>query len=109
MGDHEEETATCRVSKKIAVVNSCASQAFSAGCEYTSPARISKNSNKQNQILSPEAHFATGGCRPPSPAKDSTAPIQYFEHGGRSEQILFKAIALPIVYPPTEKIISTTA
>jgi hypothetical protein len=72
MGNQEEETATCRFSKKISVVNSGAAQASSAGSEYTSPARISKSSNKCTQLLSPAAHYATGGRRPPSPDKDLT-------------------------------------
>jgi hypothetical protein len=94
MGDCEEESATCHVTKKIIAVNGGAAQASSAGGEYTSPARISKNPNKWNQILSPAAHYANGGCRPPSPVKDSTALIQYFEPSGRSEQVLSKANCL---------------
>ncbi len=48
------------------------------------------NSNKWYQILSPAAHYATGGHRPPSPVEDSTALIQYFELGSWSEQVLSK-------------------
>jgi hypothetical protein len=94
MGICEEETATCYVSKKIAAVNGCATQASSAGSEYTSPARIRKNSYKWNQILSSPAHYATGGCQPPSPVKDSTALILYFKPSGRLEQVLSKADCL---------------
>jgi hypothetical protein len=94
MGNHEEETATRHVSKKITGVNCGVVQASSAGGDYTSPARNSKNSNKRNQILSPAAHYATGGCCPTSPVEDSTAPIQYFKPGGGLEQVLSKTNCL---------------
>ncbi len=94
MGNQEEETATRRVSKKISVVNGGSAQASSAGSEYTSSARISESSNKRTQLLSPAAHYATGGCWPPSPDKDLTALMQYFEPGGGSEQTLSKVVSL---------------
>jgi hypothetical protein len=94
MGNQEEEIATHHVSKKISVVNGSTAQTSSAGSEYTSPARISKSSNKRTQLSSPSAHYATGRRHTPSPDKDLTTLMQYFEPDGGSEQALSKAVSL---------------
>jgi hypothetical protein len=76
MGDQEEEEATRRVSKKISGSNGGTAASTSAGTAYSSLARRSKSSNKQNQISSPAAHYATGAHRPPSLDDNSTALVQ---------------------------------
>jgi hypothetical protein len=108
MGDQEEETATRRVSKKISGSSGGAAASTSAGTAYSSPARRSKSSNKQNQISSLAANFATGARQPPSPDDNSTGLVQYFKPGGGAEQEISDAARLANCVLSREQIDSST-
>ncbi len=63
MGNHKEEVAAPCLTKKTTAATSSATLSLL----YSSPKRVSKGSKKQNQVLSPATHYATGNCRPDTP------------------------------------------
>jgi hypothetical protein len=94
MGDRKEEHAACHSAKKGFSWDGRADPSSvnaSSTKYYSSPARVSKHSNKRNQVSSPAAHY-TGQ---PTPRNDkSTSVTDFFEPGGEADQTLAQAIAL---------------
>ncbi len=96
MDNREMGTSICHSSKRISINNGStqSSSAATTSLKYTSPARVSKNSNKQTQLSSPAAHYVNGGRQTASPDEDSMALTLYFESGGEATQTLADAIAI---------------
>jgi hypothetical protein len=101
MGDRKMEATACRSSKKIttnqgsALFTSAATLLF----QYTSPTRISRDSDKRSQLSSPVAHYSTANHGSPSPIEDSSALTAFLEPGGGAELILTQAetISTPLL------------